>query len=73
MRNTPKTRPSEAATRAAIPLQLKRNLPDTSKFSTPGPVFFLVFACESVEPYPTILKSTTYKRPSHGSTQTVNQ
>jgi len=34
--------------------------------------FFLNFACESVELYPTNLKSTTYKSPLHGTTQPAN-
>ena len=49
MRNTTKTRPAEAAARATNPSQLQWNVLNTSKYPTPGPVFFLVFACESVE------------------------
>ena len=40
MRNTAKTRPAEAATRASYPPQPKRNVPDTSKSPSPGFVFF---------------------------------
>jgi len=40
MRNPAKTRPVEPSSGAMNPPQLQRNVLNTSKFSTPGPVFF---------------------------------
>jgi hypothetical protein len=72
MRNTIKTRPAEAAARAANPPQLQRNVLNTGKSSTPGPVFFLVFAGETVEPSLTNPKSITYKMSPHSYTEPVH-
>jgi hypothetical protein len=72
MRNTTTIRPAEPSARAANPPQLQRNVLNTSKSSTPGPVFFLVFACETVEPSLTSKESTTYKRPLHSGTEPVH-
>jgi hypothetical protein len=71
MRNAPETRPAKAPAGATNPTQSRRNVPDTNKFPSPGPVFFLIFACEEVEPYPTNLKSIIYKILPHGVTRAV--
>jgi hypothetical protein len=71
MRNTTKTRPAEPSARATNPPQLQRNVLNTSKFSSPGPVFFLVFASAAVEPSLTNTESNTYKNTIHFDTQSV--
>jgi hypothetical protein len=40
MRNATKTRTAEAQAGATKPTQLERNVLDTSKYSSRGPVFF---------------------------------
>jgi hypothetical protein len=71
MRNTTKTRPAEAPAGAKNPPQPKRNVPDTSKFPTPGPVFFLIFDRANVEPSLTNKESNTYKSIIHFDTHSV--
>ena len=49
------------------------NSANSANPATPAsPVFFLVFAGETVELSLTNSQSTTYKTPSHRSTQSVN-
>jgi hypothetical protein len=71
MRNAPETRPAKAPAGATNPTQPRRNVLNTRKFSTPGPVFFLNFAGATVETSLTNPKSNTYKSTTHFFTRTV--
>jgi hypothetical protein len=71
MRNTTKTRPAEAPAGAKNPPQPKRNVPDTSKFTSHSPVFSLVFASATVKPSLTNKESNIYKSTIHFDTQSV--